>query len=200
MKPTCPGRYKFGGRYGPHSRWMGRMLQLGSVILWVVSGWLLLFLNNVIRPEFDGFDFLHNLIFGSNRGKSLIITCFALLLIVLYMYVHELIHGLFIWTFSRKRPLFSFNIRKPYAALAPGAFITRNNDLIAMYSPLIIITLTGLIVWPIVPMQAIPAVILIISVNIGASISDIVQSIWLIRFDKNSVVGFDGKGSIVCEP
>jgi hypothetical protein len=60
--------------------------------------------------------------------------------------------------------------------------------------------LIGLIVWPVVPIQAIPAVILIISVNIGASISDIVQSIWLIRFDKNSVVGFDGKGSIVCEP
>ena len=197
---NCPSGYIFRGRYGPHNSLMKNVLLYGSGIMFVLSGWFLLLLNKLIRPDFDGFGFMHNVFFSADRNKSLIITVLALLLIVLYMYIHELIHGLFLWVFSKVRPIFNFKIKGSNAALVPGIFISRNEALIAIDSPLIILTVVGMIIWLNIAVQAVPAVILIISVNIGASISDIVQSIWLARFSKKIVFGFDGKGSVVYEP
>jgi len=156
-------------------------------------------MNSLIRPEFDGFEFIRRLTFESSYIVRTQVLGIALIAILLYGFIHEVVHGIFFRVFSHRRPNFGFKIN-PYTTLALGAFISRNQAIMAALSPLLIITLLGLIIWPFVPVTALPIVLLILSVNIASSICDLIQSGWLLHYSTNVMYGFDGRDSVVHGP
>ncbi len=71
----------------------------------------------------------------------LIVITFAILVL------HEMVHGLFFWLFTRARPRFGFKGAYAYAA-APGWYIPRPQFLAVGLAPLLLISLVGLLILP----------------------------------------------------
>jgi len=54
--------------------------------------------------------------------------------------IHELVHYMFQWVFSKKRPILGYKSPFPYSKLRGNSSISRNQGIVSKLSPLIIIT------------------------------------------------------------
>lgn len=98
---------------------------------------------------------------------TLAATIFAVLVL------HEMIHGLFFWLFSRERPIFGFKGFYAYATL-PGWYFPKNQYLVIGSAPLILISLLGIMFVRIVPFNSLWMIFLALVVNASGSIGDLV--------------------------
>jgi hypothetical protein len=70
-------------------------------------------------------------------------TLFILIVVALLIpetVVHEYLHFLFQWHFSREKPHLGFTFPFPYSALSPTSSITRNQAVLSALAPAIVIT------------------------------------------------------------
>jgi hypothetical protein len=196
---ASPSGYVLRDKYRANSR----TKNLGSLILFVVSLCALLYLNLLFRPEFKAFEFARRVLLEGEVLTSLRITLIAVIAVaIIYVYglVHEALHGGLFWIFTKRRPNFGRKGLNLYTTLPIGVYCTRNKTIVAALGPLIIITVLCFILWLMVPLDVVPAMILLISVNIAACISDILQFSWLLRFSGKSLFGFHGQDSVIYEP
>jgi len=90
---------------------------------------------------------------SSSAPPSGWITVLAILLaLVAVLLLHELVHGAFFWLITRSRPRFGLQITYAYAA-APDCYIPRNPYLVVGLSPLVLITLAGIVMLPLIPLR-----------------------------------------------
>lgn len=92
--------------------------------------------------------------------------------------LHELVHGVFFWLFTRARPRFGIGLTYAYAA-APGWYIPRGRFLTTGLAPLIVLTAAGLLVLPIVPYPAAILLLVALFVNAAGAIGDLYM-VWRI--------------------
>ncbi len=157
-----------------------RLLLIFNLIgLFVVGicGWLFFRALLALRPE-DAVRVLRQAQ-SFTFVETIVLIAAILALTVLHIILHEAIHGIFFWLFTRSRPLFAFRWAYAYAA-APDWYIPRNAFLITTLAPLVLITLAGLILFDFVPFAWLASIWYIITMNAGGAVGDLAVSGWLV--------------------
>ncbi len=146
-------------------------LNIAALVLFFASGWLVLQIVPLLRPHDAG----QNVSFG---GTDMLIFSVALIGLVIFQIVlHELIHGLFFWIFTRDRPVFGFKGLYAYAA-APNWYMPHTQHLIVGLAPLVLITLAGFGLIAVMPLAAVPLLMLLIVINAAGAVGDIAMVAW----------------------
>jgi hypothetical protein len=158
-------------------------LNVAGLVVLVISGWLFTAAVFWLRPEDAAaqmrFISVHSLI-------ELIVLIFSILgLTAANLILHEAIHGIFFWIFTRSRPKFAFRGVYAYAA-APGWFLSRNAYLITGLAPLVLISLAGLMVIWLVPASALLAVWFVLIMNASGAVGDLFTTLWVLRQNPRS--------------
>jgi hypothetical protein len=119
-------------------------------------------------------------------GALLVLVVLAAV-IALVVVTHEAVHGAGFWLVTGARP--KFGIRVPYAyAAAPNWYIPRNQYLPIALAPFVLLTLGGLALVLIVPIAAVPALALGITLNAVGAIGDLIAAVWLLTRARSSLV------------
>jgi hypothetical protein len=109
-----------------------------------------------------------------------------ILLFVLYMaalyaaviILHEAVHGIFFWLYTRSKPKFAFKVWYAYAT-APGWYFPRNQYAVIAIAPLVVLSLLGIILFLFVPAGLLTLVLLFITFNASGAVGDMVVFAWL---------------------
>ncbi len=147
---------------------------IGLVIL-LFSIWFFPWYVKQFRPEFTtmfGFEF-------SNFLSIVIVVIKLLLHIILVLVVHEAIHALFFWIFSKQKPIVGFKGAYAYASL-PGWYFPRNQYAITGLAPLFFITILGLFLLLILPISSLNMVMIALAINATGATGDIFVVSWLL--------------------
>jgi hypothetical protein len=143
-------------------------LNLIGLILLVLCMSTLVRYSNLVRPagSLDGFS-------GNIEGTGgvLVFTGLLLLVIVMMVLLHEAVHGLFFWIFTRRRPVFAVRLSYAYAA-APDCYLPRGRYLVVGLAPLVILTLAGLALIPFVPSNLLFFLVLFTASNFAGAVGD----------------------------
>lgn len=150
---------------------------LGLVLL-AAGGWLFLRAIIALRPE-DAWNHF-SIVFSATLLKTMALIAAVLALTVVHIIIHEAIHGIFFWWFTRSQPEFAFRWTHAYAA-APTWFVPRNNYLITCLAPLVVISLGGLILTPFVPASWLLPLWFVLTSNAGGAVGDVLVAVWLLR-------------------
>jgi len=115
------------------------------------------------------------------------------LIFVVFIGLHELIHGAFFWIFSHSRPRFGIGGGYAFAA-APGWFFPRGQYLIVALAPLVILSLLGMALVAIVPVTGVTGILLGMVTNASGAVGDMWIVYRLLREGNNIVVEDLGDG------
>jgi hypothetical protein len=88
------------------------------------------------------------------------------------MVLHEAIHGLFFWVFTRSRPVFGVKLLFAYAG-APDWYIPRNQYSIVGIAPLVMISLVGFLLIPLIPLSTAQILLFGMVMNAAGAVGDI---------------------------
>jgi len=196
---NLPSGYRLLGKYHPISPKIFGI----SIVIWLIATWLCSVIINVIRPEFNSHGFVIHLVDSlSEYSYRLKVIGFGLLAALVTGFLHEPTHGLFHWVFIKKWPKFGIKWKTltPYAAVFPGFYYSRNKACLTALSPIVVVSFIGIVSWYMLPLSAIPVAILVISINLGSCISDLLQTRWILSFKSNTLYGFDSSQSVIYGP
>ncbi len=113
---------------------------------------------------------------------------FAILVGIIFMLVvHELIHGLFFWVFTRERPKFA--LRSGYAfAAAPEWYLPKIQYAIVGLSPLILISIAGILFAAFLSPSIAPYPLFIATFNAAGALGDMIVVAWVSRQPRSILV------------
>jgi hypothetical protein len=141
---------------------VGMYLNLAVLFMLFIFGYLFLWAGRTLRPE-------------AWSGEQTLLGEIGLVdlavVFVLMVLLHEGIHGLFFWVYTGERPKFGLKLLYAYAS-APDWYIRRNPFMWVGLSPLILISLSGVLLIPWIPVGWIPALILFLTINAAGSMGD----------------------------
>lgn len=146
------------------------LLNLVAILLFAVFGWLFLRIAILIMPpeQFSG---------------SMAITGFTLLgclvAYILMLVLHELVHGAFFWLFTRQRPHFGFKGAYAYAA-APDWYLPHRQYMWVGISPLVVLSLFGMLILLILPPGALLPWLVALAGNAAGAVGDALIVGWLL--------------------
>lgn len=158
-------------------------LSLASLGLFVLFWLLFNGLLQIFRPNSN------NLVSGfsitlDDPGALIISVLVFLFIIIGMVFLHEAIHGLFFWLFTREKPRFGFKVVYAFAG-APGWYIAKRPYIIIGIAPLLVITILGFLLLLIVPEGWILPVLLFMTMNASGAAGDIYTVFWLLaKHDK----------------
>ena len=116
------------------------ILNLAALPLFLVFGWSFMKTAQLLKPDIVSRFHYVNLSL-SPIGSFLLFVG----IILGMMAIHEAIHGLFFWIFTRSRPIFGLKLLFAYAG-APGWYIPRNQYIVVGLAPLVLMTAAGFFV------------------------------------------------------
>jgi hypothetical protein len=173
------------------------LLQVVGVIALIISAWLFINLTYLLRPESVE---LLSVILRSEDGLSFRISVSlpSLLVALLMMIVlHEAVHGIAFWYFTRKKPTFGFKGLYAYAASPKGTYLPRQQYFIVALAPLILLTLVGVVLIPVLPLLALPTLVFFLIGNAAGAIGDIWVVGWLLR-EPREILLQDHGDAVIC--
>lgn len=165
-------------------------LSLASLGLFILFWLLFNGLLRIFRPESNnlasGFDI------NLTDPLSLITSVLVLIFVTIGMvFLHEGIHGLFFWLFTREKPRFGFKVVYAFAG-APGWYITKRPYIIVGIAPLVVITIVGFLLLLVVPSGWILPLLLFMTMNASGAAGDIYTVFWLLSKPDNILVSDSG--------
>ncbi|MBN2501314.1 MAG: DUF3267 domain-containing protein [Anaerolineales bacterium] len=146
-------------------------LNAAALPIFFIAGWVFIRLSIWLRPAYWQGGEILALGLGELIG--------VLIAIVLMLVIHEAIHGIFFWIFTKERPRFGFHGLYAYAA-APDWYLPRNKYLVVGLAPLVLISVVGVLVMPITPLVAFPALFTLLVLNAAGAIGDIYVTLRLL--------------------
>ena len=158
------------------------LLNIVGVIVLVLSFYLLSAFTAWVRPDimtFSGIITVTNILS-------------ALGLAVLILPLHEGIHGLFFWIFSRSRPIFGLRLLYAYAG-APNWFFPKRQFTITALAPLVIIGAAGLLLLLLAPISWILMIVLLVALNTSGASGDVFVFIRLLKSSPTSFANDTGE-------
>lgn len=172
------------------------LVSLLGLVLMCVFGVFFIYLISVIRPvAYNGGEFAKP--FGL---KSVLFETLSLLvMLVIMLILHEAIHGVFFWAFSRVRPKFAFKGLYAYAGL-PGWYIPRGKYLITALAPFTLITLIGVFLLAVLPATWFVPLLGVLVSNAAGSVGDLVVVVWLIFQPRGSLAQDRGDAVSLYKP
>jgi len=165
-------------------------LSLASLGLFILFWLLFNGLLQIFRPETNGV--VSGFSISLSDPTSMIVSVLVLIFVTVGMvFLHEAIHGLFFWLFTREKPRFGFKVVYAFAG-APGWYITKLPYILIGIAPLLVITILGLLLLLIVPEEWLLAVLLFMTMNASGAAGDIYTVFWLWRKPDNILVSDSG--------
>ena len=155
---------------------LGMIINLTGVGLLFGVAWLLVQSLSFLRPAYVSSENIL-VITGMRefwRGVLLLAVSLGLMIVL-----SEGLRWLLFWLLTGKRPRVGFSGFYTYTS-APEWFISRRNYILIRVAPLFGITILGLIAVRIVPLNLVPGVLLLISLNIAAAVNDLVLVWWIL--------------------
>ena len=187
---TLPAGYKETGQLDfNENRGLGMILTLVGVGLLFGVGWLMSRSLTFLRPAYLSAENIL-VITGMRefwRGVLLLVVSLGLMIVL-----NEGIRGILLWIVTHQRPKLGFHGFYTYTT-APSWFIPRNTAIAIRLTPLILITVVGVAVVPLVPLNLIPGVLLLVSLNIASAVGDVVTVWWLSHKPNATLVKDDGE-------
>jgi|AutmiccommuBRH23_1029490.scaffolds.fasta_scaffold00251_53 hypothetical protein len=177
MKATqsLPTSYHPSGKFDLKNVKLLIIMNLIGLVLMVFAIWFFSWL--IVQIRIDAVDIFH---FSFSNISSILISLGKLFFsIVAVLVIHEGIHAFFFWFFSGQKPVIGFKGAYAYASM-PGWYFPRNQYLVIGISPLILITLFGILLIAIVPVPALSMVLVALVINTSGAIGDLVVVIWLL--------------------
>lgn len=177
MKATqsLPQNYQPAGKFSLKSIKQLVIMNIFGLILLIISIWFFPWFTKQVRPDFNTF--------FQFEFDNLLDLAFALIKIILpiifVLLIHEAIHAFFFWFFSKQKPVVGFKGAYAYAAM-PGWYFPRNQYLIIGISPLLLITLFGMLLLLVAPTSMIDLVLIALIINTSGAIGDLFVVIWLL--------------------
>ena len=156
-----------------------------SVLLLFLFGWLFLWYLLRVRPGILAE--VASIRFGLFFPIALI-GVYAVMIVV-----HELIHGLFFWIFTRQRPKFGFRGWYAYAA-APGWFFPRRQYVVVGLAPFALLSILGMILMAILPAEMVVIALFVTIINAASSVGDLWVIFRLICQRRQVIVEDQGDG------
>jgi hypothetical protein len=157
-------------------------LNLAGLAILPLAGWFFLAVTARLRPEFSLSGWLWDRP-GGALAKIVVLLAASVLVIIL----HELVHGAFFWLNTGQRAVYGF--RGAYAfAGAPDWFIPRGRYLVVGLSPLVCISLAGILLIPWLPTLWLGALIVALLVNATGASGDLAVVAWLVLRGKGALV------------
>lgn len=101
--------------------------------------------------------------------------------------LHEGLHGLCFWAFTRARPVFALHWGYACAA-APGWYLPRNQHLVVGLAPLVGITGVGVGLLPWLPQAALLFWWWVLTLNAGGAVGDLLMGGWEVRYPSQARV------------
>ena len=158
------------------------LLNIGALIVFAFCFYLLSAITAWLRPDIKTFS--GNITVTSILG--------ALGLTILTLLLHEAIHGLFLWIFSRSRPVFGLRPLYAYAG-APNWFFPKRQFTITALGPLVIIGAAGLLLLLLAPISWIFMIVLLVALNTSGASGDVFVFIRLLKSSPTSFANDTGE-------
>lgn len=160
-------------------------LNFAGLGLLLFSGWAFYALACTRFPD------LQPLIISTAEG-SLFSKAFSVLIgFTAALALHELVHGAFFLWFTGERPRFGLSAAYAYAA-APEWYLPRTPYLVVGVTPIIVISLFGIAILPVLPRSALLLWWTLLTVNAGGAIGDLYVVARLIFADMAVMVNDQG--------
>lgn len=161
------------------------VLNVVGLIIMGVVGFLLFQLMYRMRPG-DTLRAFNGLQFHGIVGVLGLIAA-VLILTALHIILHEAIHGVFFWLYTRTRPRFAFKWAYAYAA-APDWYIERWPFLVTTLAPLLVITTAGIMLFLIIPTGWLVAVWFVVVMNASGAVGDLLVAYRLLHYPPGCLV------------
>lgn len=179
---VLPPNYHPSGKFDLKNLKQIIILNLIGLILLIFSIWSFSWIANQIR---SGSDISISIEFSS-IPSALIALGKLLLTIIFVLGLHEGIHALFFWIFSKQKPV--VGIKGFYAFTAmPGWYFPRNQYILIGISPLIVITLVGIFLLVIMPISTLNLILIGLILNASGAVGDLFVVIWLLTKPVNTL-------------
>ncbi len=158
-------------------------LNVVGLVLMVIFIWFFGQAARWLRPEMGAvFSFK-----VERLGLLVVDLVGAVLAFGLVLVLHEGVHGFFFWLFTKTRPQFGFKGAYAYAA-APDWYFPRGKYLIVGLSPLVLISLAGVLLMPLIPLRWMWVWIAALVVNASGAVGDLAVCIWLLFQSKSILI------------
>lgn len=134
---------------------------------------------------------------GMSFAMSLPVAVAMVASVVLIVLLHEGVHGLFFWHFTGERPVIGVKGIYTYAA-APDWFLPRNQSVVVVIAPLLVLSVVGLLLLPVVPVWLVAPLVLALTLNAAAAVGDVLQVFWLLTQPPSALVKDAGDTFTAC--
>jgi hypothetical protein len=187
-----------------YTRWGERDLSRERRLVWALQfagavallgwGWLFYHVAVWARPALvsAGLSFADLVVrepAGSLQLKLPLVWLLSVLVATpLVVLLHEGVHGLCFWAFSRRTPRFGLTWFGAYAALAEGVAISRGRYVIVLLAPLVILTLVSGLLLVVVPIWLVPGLVCFAVLNAAGAVGDLYLTAWLLRAPRHALV------------
>jgi hypothetical protein len=167
------------------------LLNLAAIPLFLLSGWLFTEIAVRLRPEILNGGLLRQYAIHPLAG-----FCLLLVTVVVFMAVHEAVHGLFFWLFTRSKPVFGLKLLFAYAG-APDWYIPGNQYALIGLAPLVSMSIVGLAILPVVSVLAGQLLLFGTVLNASGAVGDLYVSVKVMRQSRSILVRDTGVGFTV---
>lgn len=154
-----------------------------ALILILVFGWLFVGISNVLTSE----AWVGNLTTLLGRDYLLMI----LIALILMPILHEAVHGILFWRYTRQIPKFGLRLGYAYAA-APEWYLSPDQYLVVALAPFSALSVIGIALMLVIPSSILPALIIFLTLNAGGSVGDMFVVWKITRLPKNLLINDQG--------
>ena len=180
MRPTrsLPSHYQSIGSFDLRNNSQA-LLQLNILgfVLFAISAWIFGSAFYALRPD----EAQAGLAIGfSDLGGILQALLVVVVATGVMIVLHEVVHGLFFWLFTRSIPKFAFKGIYAYAA-APQWYLPKVQYLVVALAPLVVLSLAGMALILVVPQGWFMILLLVLVTNASGAIGDLWVTVWLMR-------------------
>jgi hypothetical protein len=165
-----------------HDRKAAVLLNLAGLPLLLLAGWLFAEIAVRLRPEILNRALLRQFAVHPFAGLVLLLTT-----VVVFLTVHEGIHGFFFWLFTGSKPVFGLKLLFAYAG-APDWYIPRIPYVLIGLAPLVSMSIAGFMLIPFVSVLVAQLVLFGMVLNASGAVGDLYVSIKVMRESRDALV------------
>ncbi len=166
--------------------------------MFFLFAWLFFLLLRWLRPDdLAGLTGVFKTTFTSLKD---LLPLFALIIsMILMVILHEGLHGIFFWLFTREKPVFALRLAYAYAG-APDWYLPRNQFLVTALAPLIGISLLGTVLMAVLPPSLLLPTYIFMVVNANGSTADIWVAVKLLLHPRTCLANDRGDSFTLYSP
>ena len=162
------------------------VLNLAAIPLFAGFFWVFQTTAKIFRPEFATLKLMKTV-----AAWDILQPFWLLFLVVLFVVLHEMVHGLFFWIYTKEKPVFGLKLLYAFAG-APRFYIPRNQYMVIGLAPLVVLSSAGFLLQPFVPIEFLLALNIALVANASGAVGDVYVVLKLAGFPTSTLVNDTG--------